>query len=198
LIILKEVVLMSVYNENKLRRKKNIYRIRLGFLILLNNPMLNVVWIPVILMIIIFDNLKNIYISSLNVPKILSSVLYISEKILTFLIPAILVFTVIYVIGEFLAKSDENNLLLAFDEKDLKKGNPILISKKKMNNKKVVLREFYTNIPLNKWNEKKEDIAHIMDITIIGNIQYSKKNLIQFKSVIGRTPKESVDLYDDI
>lgn len=51
---------------------------------------------------------------------------------------------------------------------------------------------------LNKWNEKKEDIAHIMDITIIGNIQYSKKNLIQFKSVIGRTPKESVDLYDDI
>ena len=68
---------MSVYNENKLRRKKNIYRIRLGFLILLNNPMLNVVWIPVILMIIIFDNLKNIYISSLNVPKILSSVLYI-------------------------------------------------------------------------------------------------------------------------
>ena len=33
---------MSVYNENKLRRKKNIYRIRLGFLILLNNPMLNV------------------------------------------------------------------------------------------------------------------------------------------------------------
>ncbi len=37
-----------------------------------------------------------------------------------------------------------------------------------------------------------------MDITIIGNIQYSKKNLIQFKSVIGRTPKESVDLYDDI
>ena len=39
---------MSVYNENKLRRKKNIYRIRLGFLILLNNPMLNVVWIPVI------------------------------------------------------------------------------------------------------------------------------------------------------
>lgn len=189
---------MSVYNENKLRRKKNIYRIRLGFLILLNNPMLNVVWIPVILMIIIFDNLKNIYISSLNVPKILSSVLYISEKILTFLIPAILVFTVIYVIGEFLAKSDENNLLLAFDEKDLKKGNPILISKKKMNNKKVVLREFYTNIPLNKWNEKKEDIAHIMDITIIGNIQYSKKNLIQFKSVIGRTPKESVDIYDDI
>ena len=73
-----------------------------------------------------------------------------------------------------------------------------MISKKKMNNKKVVLREFYTNIPLNKWNEKKEDIAHIMDITIIGNIQYSKKNLIQFKSVIGRTPKESVDLYDDI
>ena len=109
---------MSIYNENKLRRKKNIYRIRLGFLTLLNNPMLNVVWIPVILMIIIFDNLKNIYISSLNVPKILSSVLYISEKILTFLIPAILVFTVIYVIGEFLAKSDENNLLLAFDEKD--------------------------------------------------------------------------------
>lgn len=30
-----------------------------------------------------------------------------------------------------------------------------------MNNKKVVLREFYTNIPLNKWNEKKEDIVII-------------------------------------
>lgn len=89
-------------------------------------------------------------------------------------------------------------LLLAFDEKDLKKGNPILVSKKLLNNKKVILREFYTNIPLNKWNEKKEDISHVMNITIIGNIQYSKKNLIQFKSVVGKTPKESCILYDDI
>ena len=65
------------------------------------------------------------------------------------------------------------------------------------NEKYEIYRDFKKKNP-KIFNEKKEDIAHIMDITIIGNIQYSKKNLIQFKSVIGRTPKESVDLYDDI
>lgn len=189
---------MSEYNENKQRRKKNIYRIRLGIITLINKPILNIVWIPIFILITIFENIKNVYISSLNIPKILFFIFSICEKVLTYLIPAILVFSVIYLIGELLSRTDENDLLLAFDEKDLKKGNPILVFKKLLNNKKVILREFYTNIPLNKWNEKKEDISHVMNITIIGNIQYSKKNLIQFKSVVGKTPKESCILYDDI
>ena len=168
---------MSEYNENKQRRKKNIYRIRLGIITLINKPILNIVWIPIFILITIFENIKNVYISSLNIPKILFFIFSICEKVLTYLIPAILVFSVIYLIGELLSRTDENDLLLAFDEKDLKKGNPILVSKKLLNNKKVILREFYTNIPLNKWNEKKEDISHVMNITIIGNIQYSKKNL---------------------
>ena len=60
---------MSEYNENKQRRKKNIYRIRLGIITLINKPILNIVWIPIFILITIFENIKNVYISSLNIPK---------------------------------------------------------------------------------------------------------------------------------
>lgn len=189
---------MSIYNENKQRRMKNIYRIKLGFTTLLNKKILNVIWIPIIILIIVFKNIKDNYISSLNIPIIFDTVFSVSIKILAFLIPIILMLSVLYLIGEFFARKDENCLLLAFDEKDLKKGYPILTLKKTLNNKKVILREIYSNIPLNKWNDKKEDIEYVMNITIIGEIQYSKKNLIQFKSVLDCTPKESDLLYDDI
>lgn len=60
---------MSEYNENKQRRKKNIYRIRLGIITLINKPILNIVWIPIFILITIFENIKNVYISSLNIRK---------------------------------------------------------------------------------------------------------------------------------
>ena len=46
---------MSEYNENKQRRKKNIYRIRLGIITLINKPILNIVWIPIFILITIFE-----------------------------------------------------------------------------------------------------------------------------------------------
>ena len=187
---------MNKYNEMQYRRKKNFYRCQLGLWTLFNKPGYNIVWFFVVPVIFLFEYIKRVYITSLNIPSILSSAFFISEKIVTFLFPIILIISVIYAIGELIARNDENNLLLAFDEKDLKKGIPILTFKKKSN--KVTVREFYSNIPLNRWNEKREEIAHVMNITIIGDIQYSKKNLIQFKAVFGKTPKENKVLYDDI
>lgn len=53
---------MNALLEKKLQRTKNRYRIFLGLHELRNRPIYNLIWIPVILIIIAFEYIKTIYV----------------------------------------------------------------------------------------------------------------------------------------
>ena len=110
----------------------------------------------------------------------------------------------IQVIGFCFAIKDEADMEIIFgDKRDVKNQQPILMYKKKDKKSSVISREFYTTIPMERWQEKREAICDRMNIHIIGDITYGgrKKNkghLIYFKSAKGRKPTERGVLYDDI
>lgn len=108
-------------NKNAYRRRKNKFRIRLGINSLLKKPILNLLWIIIIPVIILFEYLKKIYISNLNIPNSLSSLMVFADQILTILVPAVIILSIMYLIGKLIAERDEDAITLAFDDKDLKK-----------------------------------------------------------------------------
>lgn len=190
---------MNNYNENRYRRKKTFYRMKLGIEQFKTNYVLNILWVGVILAIYYFISIKDWYIISINIPTMMERTVKIIDYSISFLIPIVIILSLFYFVGELVARKIEADLLLVFEKAELKKGVPLLTSKKYLNNnKKVTLLEFYSHIPLSRWIQKQDDISHIMNITIVGDIKYSKENLICFKSVSGRTPKESKALYDEI
>lgn len=75
------------------------------------------------------------------------------------LIPLIFLFWFLHFLGDRTAIQDEANLVVAFMEKDLRNGHPLLIKRIKIKGTDVTIREFYSNIPLKIWKERKEEMA---------------------------------------
>lgn len=75
----------------------------------------------------------------------------------------------------------------------------LLIYKKKIKGRNVTVREFYTTIPKERWQDRKEAICDILNIHIIGDIEYSNNNghKIVIKSAKGRKLSERGVRYDD-
>ena len=189
---------MNALLEKKLQRTKNRYRIFLGLHELRNRPIYNLIWIPVILIIIAFEYIKTIYVSNFNVPLIFTSAFSVAEKTLSFIIPVILIYSVIYLVGELVAREDESELE-GFVNKHSKEGYAILVYKKSIKGNKANVREFYTNIPLHIWVENRKDVEHFLNCKIKEeDITYSKRGFIKFTSSKGIFSKESDLLYDDI
>ena len=191
---------LNQYNENRFRRKKLLYRFKLGLEQMINYPIINCIWILFVIIIALILKGKTVLLSAFKAPQILATIYNWCLNFLVVFIPILLVFVFIQTLGELVARKDEANLIIAFDEKDLRNGYPMLIKKKKLKGKDIITREFYTTIPLNRWIEKKDTIADVMNIHFIGNIEYGNKNngnKISFKSARGRKLPERELIYDE-
>ena len=167
---------------------------------LVNFPLLNIFWGVLIIGTILLSIGKERLVTGFNVPQILVPIFSGCMMLIIFILPILLAFTVIHGIGELVARKDEADIMLVFDEKDLKNGSPILIYKKKLKKKGVTIREFYSRIPMEKWQEKKEALADVLNVHFIGEIEYGGKsngNIILFKTAKGRKPIDRGDLYDE-
>lgn len=95
------------------------------------------------------------------------------------LLVLMLVLFLIAIIKQFGVKASEwaeYKLIVAFDAKDLKKWRyPILISSKRIKGKNILVMEFYSNIPLKRWHDKKSEIEEAMKIDIL-SIKCGGKN----------------------
>ena len=192
---------MECYNKQRYTAKKNFYRIKLGINQFSNYPFLNLIWVLIIVGTVLLINGKEKFVDMLNTPPLLTPIIDVCIKYLIVLIPVIISMSIIKCIGELTARNDEANLMLAFDEKDLKNGCPILIHKKVIRKKGVVIREFYSTIPMQKWVDKQENIADIMNVHFICDIEYGGKsngNKILIKTAKGRKAKDRGILYDNI
>lgn len=192
------------YIQQMYNKRKTCYRLLLGLQQLRNYPVLNLLWIIIGVGFVLLKKAEKVFVESINVLPIYEKVFYVSMSLLLILIPAICGLGAIYFIGCCFAIKDEADMTIVFcDKRDIKNQSPILVFKKKDKTTGVIKREFYTTIPMEQWQEKKESICDRMDIHLIGDISYggrkkNKGNHIYFESAKGRKPKERGVLYDDI
>lgn len=177
------------YLENKQNRKRNTCHWRLAIGQIRQYPLLLIFTIPIIIMAVIIWSKIDFVITVFNVPKIILPVYIIAIQLIGVLIPLLLVWGLIDIIGTLTARKDEANIQMAFMEKELRNGSPILMYKRKDKKTGVTVREWYSPIPMKLWIERQDEIADAMSIHFIETFKYggkSKGNRIVMRSAEGR------------
>lgn len=189
------------YLSKRYRRIKRNLRICLGIQQLIFKPYLNALLVVVLVGFILFwKNKTNLYT---NAPKFILPIWQGIVHIFGISAFIFLLVFIIYMIGELTARRDEGDLIIAFREQDLRNGCPILMKKKQDKETRVTIREFYSNIPLKRWKESKDEIADSMDVHFVKpDIEYGGKNKDNEKRIVlytakGRKSTEREVLYDE-
>lgn len=189
------------YNTKRLKIIKNFCRFALGLQQLFYRPILNIIWFILPLIVWFIYEIKNMFMTLTGIPSILKSILIIALNTLLFIMPLIIIIFVINSIAEMTARSDEADLIMSFNAKELRNGNPKLIYKNKSYKNQITKRKYYSNIPLYIWQERSKDIADIMNVNII-DIYFGGKNkdnskIIVLETTNGRKPADRGILYDE-
>lgn len=191
------------FNKQRHNRKKQQYRFTLGIQQLINYPFLNFIWILYAIGVVLWVIGKKKLVENIEVYPMFTRIFSACMTVVFIVLPIICAIGLIQLIGFFFAIRDEADMEIVFgDKRDVKNQPPILIYKKRDRKSGVIIRVFYTTIPMERWLEKKEAICDRMDIHLIGDITYGgrKKNKghqIYFESAKSRNPKERGVLYDD-
>ena len=191
------------FNEQRHNRKKQQYRFTLGCQQLMNYPTLNLIWVLFAVGIVFLGIGEEKHVSNIEVYPMFATVFYACMNIILIIFSVICAIGIIQLIGYATAIKDEADLIIVFgDNRDVKNHPPILIRKKINRKNGVTKREFYTTIPMEQWQEKREAICDRLDIHIIGEITYGGKNKnignrVIIESAKGRKPVNRGVLYDD-
>ena len=193
---------IHIYNTRQYKRKKQLYQFKLGCSQLITYPILFTIFAIIVVATAFLMIKKDMLLAYLNISK---TIYFFLDYCVIFLIVTtgvLVAVATLLSIGELTAKKDEGKLSLAFDKKDLRNGCPILIYKKHIQQKGVIVREFYTTLPMEKWLAKKETIADIFNEHFLTDFEYGGKdndngNKIILKSAKGRKNKDRGILYDE-
>ena len=191
------------YNNMRHNRQKQWCRLILGLQQLIIHPTVNLIWLffagGVVALVIAEKRL----VANFDVYPLLENIFKICMDTIVIIFLVICAIALVQLIGFITAIRDEADMSIVFgDRRDVKNYPPILKYKKTDRKSGVTKREFYTAIPMERWQERKEAICDRMDIHLIGDITYggrnkNKGNHIYFESAKGRKPKERGVLYDD-
>lgn len=141
------------YNQERYNRKKQKYRVILGIQQFLNYPLLNLIWGVFTVGVIFLAMLMKKFISNMEIYSRFETIFWECMKTILIVFPVICAIALIQFVC--FAIRDESDLEIVFC---IQKQSPILISKKKDKGSGVIKREFYTTIPMEQWQEKKETI----------------------------------------
>lgn len=188
------------YINERRNRKKNFLRLRLGISQLFSKPWLNILLIPIVALAVLSWLQRGKIINLFNVPQLMLPIFKYSINILVILLPVMLLLFLLNTIGEMTAKNDEADLVEAFDTQDLRNGCPILMRKQKIKGSNVIMREFYSSIPLKRWVEKQDSIEDAMNVHLVEKLKYGKSDgrRIVMLAVKGRCATKRGGLYDEI
>lgn len=178
--------------------RKRFFRIRLGVLQLIHNPLLNLLFIIPLLVFILLIHWKS-QVSTADIPEFFYPLIKFIFESLTVIVPLSMIVAIIAFIGILSAISDEANVEIAFSRDELRNGCPILINKKKIKGTDVTQREFYSNVPLRVWNHRIESLADALNVHFVEEIRYGKahgKRIILCTAPSRDLPKRDT-LYDD-
>lgn len=186
--------------ENMQNRKRNICHWRLAIGQMKQYPLLLGFTLPIIVMTVIIWLKMNDVIAILNIPKIILPVYSAIAKLIGILIPILLVWGLIDIMGTLTARKDELAIQMAFKETELRNGNPILMYKRNDKKSGVIVREWYSPIPMKLWIARQEEIADAMNIHFVEKFRYggnSDGNRIVMCSAKGRgTLVKESPIYD--
>lgn len=188
------------YIQNRHNRMRNSGHLRLTVGQIKQYPFLLILTIPIIALTIIIWAKMDLAFTVFDIPMIILPVYAVTVKALGVMIPLILAWGLIDAIGTLTARKDEALIQMAFKEKKLRNGSPILIYKRKDKKTGVTIREWYSPIPMNLWVERQEVIADAMNIHFVQNFRYggrSNGNRFVMYSAEGREATSRGVLYDD-
>ncbi|MBE5829731.1 MAG: hypothetical protein E7305_09770 [Butyrivibrio sp.] len=189
------------YNEERYNRKKNFSHWGLAFQQIKLNHILLVMLLPIVAITIGIWVKMDFFLAIFDAPKLIRPIYEMSIKTLGVIIPILLAWAVMEVIGSLTARKDEQSILMAFDEKELRNGSPILMYKSKDKRRGYIRRVWYSPIPLDIWIERQERIEHQMKETIIKELDYderAKDNRIVMVSLKGmKRVKEEKPFFDN-
>lgn len=189
------------FNEERYNRKKNLSHWGLAVQKIKINPFLFVLFMPIVVITIGIWIKMDYLISLISVPTIILPIYVILIKVFGVIVPLILVWVLIDAIGSMSARKDEEIILMAFDNKELRNGSPILMYKSKDKVKGYITRVWYSPIPLCIWRDRQDEIEHQLKETIIKEIDYderAKDNRIVMISVKGmKRVKEDKPIFDN-
>lgn len=193
----------ELYNQHRYNRKRQQYRFMLGIQQLINYPFLNLIWVLYAVGIVFLVIGEKKFVENVEVYPVIATIFSACMTVMIIVFSVMCAIGIIQLVGCCFAIKDEADIEIILDyRRDVKNKPPILIYKKKDRKTKVIKREFYTTIPMERWQERKDAICDRMDIHLIGDISYggrkkNKGNHIFFASAKGRNPKERGVLYDD-
>lgn len=185
------------YIQRRQNRQQNLCHWRLGIQQMIQKP---VFIMPVFLIIAlaVFGWLKiEDIVTMLDVSKIFFPMYFVTMKLLGIILPILLIWGMIDFIGTLTARKEEANLSLAFEEKDLRNGSPILMYKRKEKNTGVTVRKWYTTISMAVWTKRQNEISDALNITILEVSYGLNAQQIVTRSLKGReTIRKRNTIYD--
>lgn len=185
------------YNSRSYNRKKQCFRIKLGIQRFIISPALNIFWVLPLISYLLLNQLKNYYLEVFSVAEIMRPIFEFSLTVATVIIPIALFILILQTVAEFTARKDESKAAMCFNKKQIENGTPILVSKKRGKNKNILVRTFYTYIPLHIWKEQQAYIDDIFNVRTIG-IDYGKRaNTIVLTTTKGRKSNIEDKIYDE-
>lgn len=138
-------------------------------------PILLLLLLPIIVLTILAWIKMDFILSLFDVAQILLPVYTVMIKIFSVMIPLIVILGIIDTIGTLSARKDEVRMQMVFEEKELRNGSPILMYKRKDKLRGVIIREWYSPIPLKTWVERQDGIEHQMKEHLVKELDYDSK-----------------------
>lgn len=189
----------SQYNQNRYNRKRNISHWGLAFHQIRQHPIMFVLFLPIIVLVVVIWVKMDYLLSIFNAPEIILSLYEIVIKAFGVIIPILLAWSVIESIGSLTSRKDEASIQMAFDEKELRNGSPILMYKYKDKTRGYIKRVWYSPIPLKIWLDRQDTIEHQMKEHFIKELDYddsANDNRIVMISAKGIKRVEEMPVYD--
>jgi len=177
------------YVQSRQNRKRNTSHWKLALSVMIQKPLLFIFVLPIGVLVLVIWLKIELILNAFNVPQIILPIYTISVKLIGILIPIILAWGLLDIIGTLIARKDEANIQMAFKEGELRNGSPILMYKRKDKKTGITVREWYSHIPMKLWVEHQEDIEEAINISITEKLRYggnSDSNRIVMYSKKGR------------
>ena len=190
------------YKEQRYKRMKQWYRVKLGADLFIQFPLLNVVWILLIVGDVFLYGWKNKLVAGFNFPYFIEPFLNGCLGSIVIILPIVCVIGIMEGIGELRARGDEADIENAFHNLSVRDKKIILVKKRRLKKNGGTVREFCTTIQMEEWNKNKEALADQLNVSFVEEFEYGGKGnrngrRIVMKSIDGRKPTSKGILYDE-
>lgn len=189
------------YMQKKYKTMQSYAHLRLGFCSLIQKPACNILLVILIGVFCVAWKYREKWLTAGVFSR---GVLQTGAEVFFLLACFMLSLAVILEIGTLRARKVEARLATAFKPQDIRHGTPVLKRKRKAGVDGTIYEFYAAGISLSVWQERKGEIAHVLDIHFIAPyIEYGGKNHSSSKTVLlytarGQIKSREEPLYEEL